>query len=370
MPRRRSAIINWSQYLALRGIAGLMHCFDIDQNLHTAAAIGSLFHRVSPKRCERAKQHIREAFPDWSEGRVDATARRSIEHMFQIFIVESLIAPRLISPTTWTQYVRFNQIGPLLDLMLRGRPAIFLTGHLGNWELLGCALAAIGYPLVALARPLDNPLINDWLLSLREVRGMRIVTKWGATPILQDTLRHGGRVGFIADQNAGDQGMFVPFFGRLASSYKSIGLLAMRYKVPIVAGAATRIGQRFEYQMWYADIIFPDEWAAQPDPLFYITARYARAIEQMVRRSPEQYLWIHRRWKSRPRHEREGKAMPDRLIQKLRQLPWMTPSELDEIVQRSNIEARQRAAQGGDDRDSAAAEPADAGELASAGEIQ
>ena len=79
-------------------------------------------------------------------------------------------------------------------------------------------------------------------------------------------------------------------------------------------------------------IITPEDWEGQPDPLFYVTARYNRAIETMIRAAPEQYLWLHRRWKSRPRHEREGRPMPDRLRAKLRALPWMTPSELDRIV--------------------------------------
>jgi KDO2-lipid IV(A) lauroyltransferase len=221
---------------------------------------------------------------------------------------------------------------------------VFVTGHFGNWELLGCAMAAIGYPLTALARPLDNPLLNRWLLGVREARGMKILTKWGATPELQETIRQRGRLGFIADQNAGDGGLFVPFFGRLASSYKSIALLAMRYKVPVVAGHAQRINDGFEYDLGFTDVIWPNDWADQPDPLFYITARYNRAIETMVRRDPGQYLWIHRRWKSRPAHEREGKPMPARLIRKLEQLPWMTQEELDVIVRNANAAARELSA--------------------------
>src|SRR5262249_46506392 len=157
-------------------------------------------------------------------------------------------------------------------------------------------IAVMGFPMNALARPLDNRLINRWLLGVREARGLRILTKWGATPILQQILETGGRLGFIADQNAGDQGLFVPFFGRLASSYKSIGLLAMRYNVPIMVGAANRIGPNFEYQLLTGDIITPDDWARRDDPLFYITARYNRAIETLIRAAPEQYLWVHRRW--------------------------------------------------------------------------
>lgn len=339
MARSNSAIVNWSQYLGVRVMAGLIQCFDVDQNLQTAGLVGSIFGTLTPKRCARAAENLRASFPDWSDERIERTAFESIRHMFQVFMVESLIAPRLISPTSWSKYVRVGDVRGVLDLLLKGEPAIFCTGHCGNWELLGCVLAAIGYPLVALARPLDNPLINDWLLGIREARGMTIVTKWGATPILQETLRSNGRLGFIADQNAGDQGLFVPFFGRFASAYKSIGLLAMRYNVPIVAGGALRINDRFEYKLHFADLIRPEEWADQPDPLFYITARYSRAIEHTVRAAPEQYLWIHRRWKSRPKFIRDGHAMPSKLIAKIEQLPWMTQTERDWIVGNSNDEA-------------------------------
>lgn len=328
----RSAFINWSQYLPLRAFAALVQCFDVQQNLETAAAVGSLFYKLNPTRRERAERNIAMSFPDWDADRVRQTALRSMQHMFQLFMVESIMAPRLVTPSSWSTYVRFGEVRDLLDLLLRGEPAIFITGHCGNWEILGSTLGSIGYPILALARPLDNPLINRWLLEIREQRGMRILTKWGATPILQDTLNSGGRVGFIADQNAGDQGLFVPFFGRLASSYKSIGLLAMRHKAPIVAGHAHRLNSQFKYELTCTDFIRPADWVGQPDPLFYITARYNRAMEMSVRAAPEQYLWLHRRWKSRPKHERDGQPMPARLIQKLEQLPWMTQAELDRLT--------------------------------------
>ncbi len=327
-----SPIVNWSQYLALRGVAGFIQCFDVEQNLASAAAVGTAFHHFNRTRRLRAEENIARSFPDWSQERVRRTTLESIQHMFQLFMVESIMAPRLISQSTWTRYIKIKNVDRLINLLLQGRPAIFITGHFGNWEILGSGLAAMGYPVVALARPLDNPLINAWLLKIREVRGTKIITKWGATPILQETIRDGGRVAFIADQNAGDQGLFVPFFGRLASSYKSIGLLAMRYNVPVIAGQAIRTTGKFEFELQCTDIIEPDDWADQPDPLFYITARYNRAMEMSVRAAPEQYLWLHRRWKSRPKHEREGEQIPARLIEKLEQLPWMTQEELDRIT--------------------------------------
>jgi KDO2-lipid IV(A) lauroyltransferase len=97
--------------------------------------------------------------------------------------------------------------------------------------------------------------------------------------------------------------VFVDFFGRKASTYKSIGLLAMEYQVPVVIGYARRIGRNFRFHVGAQDIIYPADWKDQDDPLRYITQRYSKGIEDFVRADPAQYLWIHRRWKSRPKGE-------------------------------------------------------------------
>ena len=89
------------------------------------------------------------------------------------------------------------------------------------------------------------------------------------------------------------------------------------------------------------DVIKPEDWAGQPDPLFYVTARYRRAIEMAVRRAPEQYLWMHRYWKSRPRHERLGRPIPPALLDKVRQLPWITEADIAQITEWSERDTRQ-----------------------------
>jgi len=345
MPTAKSALTIWGEYLAVRAVTGLMQCFDTEQNLSTAGDIGSIVHRTNRRRRERGESNIRQSFPGLSEDEITFLAEASMRSMFQMFMVDPFVMPRCITATTWAKYVQFRDVEEVLERMIRQEPTIFVTGHVGNWELLGFSLATLGFPINALARPLDNPRLNAWLLGVRQARGMNIITKWGATTVVEDLLMRGQQVGFIADQNAGDQGLFVPFFGRLASSYKSIGLLAMRYEVPIVCGFAKRLEQRFNYEIASTDIIEPRDWADQPDPLFYITARFNRAMEMMVRQAPEQYLWIHRRWKSRPRHEREGKPVPRRLVDKLHSLPWMTDDELERIVDHSNASAHALAAQ-------------------------
>lgn len=315
-----------------------MLMFDAESNLRTAGEIGRWMYRLDKRHRLRAATHIAHSFPDWSPEQVDRVTFHSFEHFMQL-VVEVMHTPRLIGSDSWSKHLNLTQLGPGIRLMSKGQPVLLVTGHLGNWEVLGYLLSVLGYPVHALARPLDNPYLNRWLLGIRENRGMRIITKWDATDRMLEVIQAGEALGFIADQNAGDRGTFVPFFGRLASSYKSIGLLAIGQNVPVVCGYARRVGQGFSYELGVQDIIYPDDWANRPDPLYYVTARYVHAIEQMVRRSPHQYLWMHRRWKSRPKFERQGKPMPANLRRNLESLPWMDQPTMDRLLAPPSLQA-------------------------------
>jgi len=330
MPRTHGPMTNWSQYLAARAAATALTMFNVETNLRTASLMGRLLHRFDRRHRERAMYHLRLAFPDWDDGQLEHVCEQSFEHFVQL-ATEVMHTPRLLHTDSWAQHVVINNLGPAIELLNANRPVILLTGHLGNWEVLGFVLAVLGYDVDALARPIDNPLVNDWLMGIRQQRGMRIITKWDATDHMMHVLDNGGALGFIADQNAGAKGLFVPFFGRLASTYKSIGLLAMNRHVPIVCGYAHRIGPGFRYEIGQTDIIYPEQWEDRPDPLYYITARYCRAMETAVRQRPAQYLWMHRRWKSRPRHEVQGRPFPASLRHQIESLPWMTDDLLREL---------------------------------------
>lgn len=335
MARNQSALVNWSQYLALRLAAAAMHTFPVNRNLASAEGLGTALYHYSRRHRERAHEHLRMAMPELPESRVAAIAEASMQHFLKLG-TEVMFTTRLIQQDTWARHVRFNNLDESLDLVLSDRPTILVTGHYGNWEVLGYVMGLLGMDLSAVARPIDNPLVNRWLLGVRERRGMRVITKFGATDSMLEVLDHGGTLAFIADQNAGNKGMFVPFFDRLASTYKSIGLLALRYNAPVVCGYARRRPDGFGFDVGTADIIRPEDWQEAEDPLFYLTARYTRAIERMVREEPEQYLWLHRRWKSRPRHERLGKPMPNGLRQQLQSLPWLDESDITRISEANN----------------------------------
>lgn len=303
MPKERNDLLDRLVYVGVRLASAAMHCFPVDSNLQTAQLIGDIMYRVDRKHRERALANLRRSFPDMNPRQHQRLARQCM-HQLVMLAVEVLFTTRLIRLDTWATYCRLENFNEALGLLLKPRQGlILLTGHYGNWEILGYVLATLGFETTSVARPLDNPYLNDWLLGVRERQGQKIVGKKGATTEVTDVLDRHGAVGFIADQNAGSKGVFVDFFGRKASTYKSIGLLAMQYEVPVVIGYARRNDGRFHFTLGVQDIIYPEQWKAQNDPLRYITQRYTRGIEDIVRADPGQYLWLHRRWKTRPRGE-------------------------------------------------------------------
>lgn len=325
-----------AQYAAARTVAALLSPFDPEQNLQTARLVGRAYVGMSRRRRERACQGIARSLPLLDQPVQRELVEQSIGHMLGLFMVDTFAMPRVIGRENWHERVRVGNVDRAVGHIVSDRPCIFVTGHIGNWEILGYTLALMGFRMTALARPLDNRFLSDWLFGVRQRTGLTVLTKWGATDEVQRVLESGGKVGFIADQNAGEDGLFVPFFSRLASTYKSIPLLALRYEVPIVCGYARRLDGAFRYEVRVTDVIEPADWKDADDQILYVGARFNRAIEWMVRESPEQYLWMHRRWNSRPKHEREGKPIPDRLARKLAELPWMTEPLLGELGKRLN----------------------------------
>lgn len=303
MPKERHDLIDRIQYVGLRLVSMAIHCWPVNLNLQLAALLGNVMYALDKRHRDRALGNLRRSFPEMPEAQRRTVARRSMQQLFMLF-VEVLFTTRLVRIDTFTRYVSLEGFGESLRMLLkRERGMIMLTGHYGNWEILGYVLATLGFETTSIARPLDNPYINHWLLGVREKMGQRIIAKKGATTEVVEALERNEPVGFIADQNAGSKGLFVDFFGRKASTYKSIGLLAMEYNVPVVIGYARRLNDRFQFAVGAQDLIWPEDWKDQPDPLRYITQRYTKAIEDLVRGDPGQYLWVHRRWKTRPKGE-------------------------------------------------------------------
>jgi Kdo2-lipid IVA lauroyltransferase/acyltransferase len=347
-PRAKSpSLLHPALYIGTRCLIAAASVPPISLSREGARVIGRWYANspINRRHMKRAHGNLRVAFPDWPDDRIHRTAVQSHEHLV-MFGAEMAYAPRLLTDDGWFNHIYLSSLEPALQALIGAGPCILITGHCGNWEILGYTLAVLGFPMHAVYRPLDIPALDRWVRRARSRRGLELVDKFGAVRRLPLLIEAGAPLGLVADQNGGDRGVFVPFFNRLTSTYKSIGLLALQYNARVVCGFAHRQAPGegrdaalLGYQLRVTDAFGPEDWSSHPDPLFYLTARYRRAIEQMVRIAPDQYLWMHRIWRSRPRHERLGKPFPHSLLEKIRLLPWITDADIEQMKDHSRRDA-------------------------------
>ncbi|OHB57630.1 MAG: hypothetical protein A2173_10405 [Planctomycetes bacterium RBG_13_44_8b] len=302
--KKNNLITDWLLYLALRILVFFLYLFNVETNLNTACFLGRLLWKHYHRGRNRALDNLHASFPEKSEQWIWQTGRRSFEHIAML-AVDVLFTPRLVKKYNWRNYSRYKTVERAKWLMKEDKGILMVAAHYGNFEIMGYLLGLFGFNIYSVARPLDNRFINNYLYKVRQKAGQKIIHKKGAAELMGKISSEGATLCFIADQDAGKKGIFVDFFGRKASTYKSIGLLAITNNIPIAVGYSRRLDNKFYFEIGINRIIFPQEWAEKDDPLTWITAEYTMAIEQFVREDPSQYWWLHRRWKHRPKEEEQ-----------------------------------------------------------------
>lgn len=300
--KERNLILDWLGYAAMRIILFILYLFPVRQNLRFACFLGNLMWKYYHRGRNRALENLRASFPEKDDQWIDEVGRKSFQHIVML-VIDLLFTPRIVRKDNWRQYAKVRNIERAKWMMQEGRGLLMLTGHYGNFEIIGYALGLFGFNIYSIARPLDNRFINDYLYGVRQRNGQKIIDKKGATDLMVDLADQGATLCFIADQDAGRKGVFVDFFGRKASSYKSIGLLALQFNKPIVIGVCRQVPGEFFFEVEVGRIIEPSEWSNQQNPLQWITQEYNASLEELIRKDPTQYWWLHRRWKTRPKEE-------------------------------------------------------------------
>jgi len=301
--KKHNPIIDYMVYIGVRVVVIFVQLFHVETNLRTACFLGRLLWKYYHRGRKRALDNLRASFPEKDEKWIQQTGQRSFEHIAML-AMDVFFTPRLVKKHNWRKYSRFKNAERVKWLMQEGRGLLMVTGHYGNFEIMGFMMSLFGFNIYSIARPLDNRFLNNYLYGVRRRLGQRIIDKKGAAELMAETAAKGATLCFIADQDAGKKGIFVDFFGRKASTYKSIGLLAIINNIPIVIGCSRRVDNRFYFEMVANRIILPEEWKDKDNPLEWVTAEYTKAIEEFVREDPTQYWWLHRRWKHRPKEEK------------------------------------------------------------------
>ncbi len=292
------------EYVALRAFAALVAALPASAAFFLARRVGDLVHLVDARHRSVARTNLRERFRDeqgrpLSEADVRRVARDSFRHLATC-AVEVARLPRETSRHGLRRIVRFSGAEHLRAALAAGKGVVLATAHVGNWEVMGATCRDLGAPFTTVYRPLDNPLLDRWVRATRAAAGQTMIPKHGATRPLLRALRDGGVVVILVDQDARGHGVSAPFFGAPASTIPTPAELALRTGAAVATAASVRVGPGFVYETWIdppVDVVDTGDRAA--DVLRITTAVNAR-IEAAVRRAPEQWLWAHRRWKTRP----------------------------------------------------------------------
>jgi KDO2-lipid IV(A) lauroyltransferase len=253
---------------------------------------------ASPRRRRIALANLRTAYPDLDRVALRRLARGSYQHLGLVLME---VCHLLVHPVErFLARVVVEGRGHLDEVMRRHGRALVMSAHLGNWELLPLVLGLSSYPATIVMRPLDRPALNLVTRRMRQKTGIEVIDKRGALRPLLRALARGTVVGFMVDQNATRaESVFVPFFGKPASTSRAMAVLALRTGTPIVP-LFTRRERGGAHRVVYQPPIEPSSVLATGDPIAALTRRCAETIEIAIREAPEQWLWIHDRWRTRP----------------------------------------------------------------------
>ena len=272
-----------------------------DRAAQVGAALGSLGHTLRIKR-DVAERNLRIAFPHESAARIEGIARASYEHLGR----ETMMMLRLATMSREEVIARTRTVNEdaVKEAIDRGRGIVVVAGHLGNWEIGAAMMAARGYAVDVIAKRTANPLFYERVLSARERLGVRVIDFQRATRQALQSLRAGRSVVFAADQHAGRSGLWVPFFGRPASTYRGPALMALRTGAALFLSIPVRLPDGM-YETTFEPIPVERTGDMEVDVL-RLTEEYTRRLESAVRAYPEQYVWQHRRWRTPPRPQPSG----------------------------------------------------------------
>jgi KDO2-lipid IV(A) lauroyltransferase len=258
-----------------------------------------LFCYVSMPRYRRvARANLRRAYGDrWSERQISDTARRSFCELGTT-VIEALWMPRL-DRDELHRLVCLEGREHLDGALERGRGAILVSAHYGNWEIMAPRLVDAGYRISTIVRDADDPGINRVLNEIRVGAGQRILPRSGATRPALACLRRNEVLALLLDQNTLKGGVFVDFFGVPAATAAGPATLAVRTGAPLVPLFCIREPDR-THRIRVLPPLYPAKGEDTGAEIVRLTASVTQAIEEQVRARPEQWTWLHNRWKLRP----------------------------------------------------------------------
>ncbi|MEM6688262.1 MAG: lysophospholipid acyltransferase family protein [Planctomycetota bacterium] len=295
----RQPFVDWVAYAVVRALVAVIQVVPLDMGQSMCNSIAAIADGVLRIRRKITEENIHRVFPDATHDQKRHLRRQMWQHLL-LMVCEIAWAQRRLHLTNWSKYVRFRDNRQMLRMLMEKRPVVMVTGHYGNFELAGYVSGLMGFRTLAIARRLDNVFLHRWVESFRSARGQEMVDKEGCAPVVDAHLAANGTLSLLADQHAGDRGCWVDFLGSPASSHKALAVFSLAADAPMVVSATTRIrGAPMCVEMGIYGVADPRE-ADSPSDVSSLTRWYNEKLGEAIATAPEQYWWLHRRWRDPP----------------------------------------------------------------------
>jgi KDO2-lipid IV(A) lauroyltransferase len=289
----------WVQFTAVWLVLKLIGALPRGVARAVSAGVARILYALTPKLRKTAEFNLRLAFPEWSEEKRRAVVRGMVRNLG--WMAAEFARLPTYSKENIEQLVILDGQENFLAGKNRGKGVIYLTGHIGAWELSSFAHALYGFPLHFMARPLDNPRIDALVNKYRCLSGNRPIFKNESARAMLKILKETGTLGILADQNTvHEEGVFVDFFGTLACTSTGIARVALHTDAAVVPGYAYWDEGIQKYRLRFEPPVELVRTGDAERDIGENTARFAKVIEGIIREHPEQWVWAHARWKNRP----------------------------------------------------------------------
>ena len=281
------------EYLLVRAVVAWVDRLSVEQARRWGARLGRLVYLLDRRHRRIALRNLAAAFPARTEAERVAIARRVFAHFGSVLL--ELLKIRAMPPSALSDLVDTEGEERVWGAYEQRRGVLCFTGHFGYWEIHAIAHAARVRPMAVLARPLDNPLLNAMLEDIRQRTGNTVIYRQGAVRRMLRELAANRGVALLIDQHLHSDAVHVDFFQRPAATTSALAALALRTGAPVIPVFALPLpGGR--YRLVYEHPVNPPR-VDSPDAIREFTQRCTDVLEMYVRRHPEMWLWMHRRWR-------------------------------------------------------------------------
>ncbi len=285
------------EYFLFRSLSSWLRSISLTAALSVHRLLGIFWYDVIKVRRKITLENLKRSFPEKTKKKLEHLARKVFLHFSRVAI-EHILMPKLILQGI-EKHIGSANWNVLEQTFEEKKGVLILTGHFGNWEILAAVISLKGFPLWAVAAEQRNKKIDSLINEHRNLAGIKIILRDQANTAIPKIFKNGEMLCLLCDQDAGKSGIFVPFFGHLASTAPGPAVYSIRNSVPIVY--ATSVFRNGKYDFYFERLNFPEKTGGFKNRLKQITACHVNRLEQDIRRFPEQWFWLHRRWKTSPK---------------------------------------------------------------------